>query len=217
MISIQDAGEFLSHQLKFNNWKDVLQQDKLTFLRLLVPHYAHNIYFQVKVPKISIIEINDEIQFILKNISMSAVTEEERKFPDVEDIIKAGLNGEGGNCIFQNGFLMVLLKSLGFDAFIVAGTFQGEGYLPNNHVLCIVRLNAEELYLLDLGVTLPFAEPVPLHNLPYVNQAVGCRYKYRKSENGLYERTQLDGALFGGEYVCFVLYFEKFNPLIGLK
>lgn len=132
---------------------------------------------------------------------MSAVADNERKFPDKKDIIEAGLNGVGGNCIFQNGFLALLLQSLGFDAFIVAGTYQGPGFLPDNHVICIVRLNADELYLLDLGVTLPFAEPVPLHNLPYVNRAVGCRYSYKKVENGLYARTQLDGALFGEEYV----------------
>lgn len=132
---------------------------------------------------------------------MSSVPAEERKFPEEKDIIKAGLSGIGGNCIINNGFLMLLLKSLGFDAFIVAGTFKGQGYAPDNHVICIVRLNADELYLFDLGVTLPFAEPVPLHKLPYVNRAAGFRYSYRKVENGLYERTQLDGALFGGEYV----------------
>lgn len=136
---------------------------------------------------------------------MSAVKAEERKFPDEKDIIEAGLNGVGGNCIIQNGFLMLLLKSLGFDTFITSGSFTGPGYLPDNHVICIVRLNVDELYLLDLGVTLPFAEPVPLHNLPYFNQAVGCRYSYRRSENGMYERTQLDGALFGGEYVNILL------------
>lgn len=144
---------------------------------------------------------------------MSAVNDEERKFPDEKDIIEAGLNGVGGNCIFQNGFLMLLLKSLGFDAFIVAGTFHG-GFSPDNHVICIVRLSVDELYLIDLGATLPFAEPVPLHNLPYVNRAVGCRYSYKKAENGLYERTQLDGALFGGEYVKF-FYLSSFKCLLS--
>lgn len=132
---------------------------------------------------------------------MSAIKVEERKVPDVHSIIEAGLNGVGGNCIVQNGFVMLLLKALGFDAFIVSGMFKGPGCLPDNHVMCVVRFSADELYLLDLGVTLPFAEPVPLHNLPYVNRAVGYRYLYRKSDFGTYERVQLDGALFGGEYV----------------
>lgn len=147
---------------------------------------------------------------------MSAVNVEERKFPDEQDIIKAGLGGVGGNCIFQNGFLMLLLKAVGFDAFIVAGSFLAPGYLPDNHVICIVRLTVDELYLLDLGVTLPFAEPVPLHNLPYVNRAAGCRYSYKKVENGRYQRTQLDGALFGAEYVKLFDFKNVSNSLIDL-
>lgn len=141
---------------------------------------------------------------------MSSINAEDRKFPDEKEIIEFGLNGVGGNCIIQNGFLMLLLNAIGFDAFIVAGTFKGEGSMPDNHVICIVRLAIDELYLLDLGVTLPFAEPVPLHNLPYYRRAVGCRYSYRKTENERYERTQLDGALFGGKYVKFSDNFDNF-------
>lgn len=33
--------------------------------------------------------------------------------PDENDIIQAGLNGIGGNCITQNGFLYDLLEPLG--------------------------------------------------------------------------------------------------------
>lgn len=132
---------------------------------------------------------------------MSSIKEEERKVPDENAIIEAGLKGVGGNCIVQNAFLMSLLKALGFDAFIISGMFKGPGCLPDNHVMCIVRLNVDELYLLDLGMTLPFAEPIPLHYLPYTNRSAGYRYLYRQSENGLYERVQLDGALFGEKYV----------------
>lgn len=128
---------------------------------------------------------------------------EERKFPEEKDIIKDGLEGVGGNCITQNGFLMLLLNALGFDAFVAAATFVGQNFPPDNHVICIVRLNAEEQYLIDVGQALPFDEPVPLHNLPYVGRAAGYRYCYKKAENGLYVRTQLDGALFGGDYVSF--------------
>lgn len=47
MITIDEASAFLTHQLKFANWKEVIERDKLEFLKLLVPYYAHNIYFQV--------------------------------------------------------------------------------------------------------------------------------------------------------------------------
>lgn len=49
MISAHQASEFLSNQLKFKNWQDALKKDKLKFLQLLVPHYAHNMYFQVRL------------------------------------------------------------------------------------------------------------------------------------------------------------------------
>lgn len=48
MITIDEANTFLTHQLKFANWKEVIERDKLEFLKLLVPYYAHNIYFQVQ-------------------------------------------------------------------------------------------------------------------------------------------------------------------------
>lgn len=48
MITIDEAHTFLTHQLKFANWKEVIERDKLEFLKLLVPYYAHNIYFQVR-------------------------------------------------------------------------------------------------------------------------------------------------------------------------
>lgn len=75
----------------------------------------------------------------------------------------------------------------------------------NNHVLCVVRLNSDDLYLLDLGVGLPFPEPIPLHNLPYIHRAVGNRLMYRKSVNEFYECVQLDGALVGAKFVSFIV------------
>lgn len=66
MISTHEASEFLSHQLKFKNWRDVLQKDKLKFLQLLVPHFAHHMYFQVKITHRSkLFTVNDvTFQFI---------------------------------------------------------------------------------------------------------------------------------------------------------
>lgn len=49
MITIEEADSFLSHQLKFTNWKEAIETDKLEFLKLLVPYYAYNRYFQVRL------------------------------------------------------------------------------------------------------------------------------------------------------------------------
>lgn len=124
--------------------------------------------------------------------------------PDEKDIIAAGLSGTGGNCITQNSFLYLLLKTLGFDTFIISGTVKSSDVGLNNHVLCVVRLNSDHLYLLDLGVGLPFPEPIPLHNLPYTYRAVGNRLVYRKSANDFYQCVQLDGALVGAKFVSFI-------------
>lgn len=101
-----------------------------------------------------------------------------------------------------------MLKALGFDSFITSGTVKsGASSDINNHVLCVVRLRADNLYLLDLGVGLPFPEPIPLHNLPYIHRATGYRMMYRKSVDEFYECVQLDGALGGGVYVSY--FFDK--------
>lgn len=192
MITIDEANEFLIHQLKFANWKEVIERNKLEFLQLLVPYYAHNIYFQ--------------------NITLSSIPDSERKVPDENAIIAAGLNGIGGNCITQNSFLYLLLKTLGFDSFITSGAVNsGDSTSANNHVLCVVRLSPDELYLFDLGVGVPFPEPIPLHNLPYTHRAVGHRIMYRKSAGDLYECVQLDGTLMGEKYENSDTEFVRYN------
>lgn len=51
MLTIDEANAFLTNQLKFANWREVIERDKFGFLKLLVPYYAHNIYFQVPTIK----------------------------------------------------------------------------------------------------------------------------------------------------------------------
>jgi len=168
--------------LKFKNWNEVFNRDKLEFLRVLVPHYAHHTYFQ--------------------NISMNAVPPEQRRSPDDKETLSTGLKGVGGPCVIQNGFLVILLKALGLNAYAISSCVKGPGLVADNHVICIVEFTPEKKYLLDLGVALPFAEPVPMHQLPYTKTAAGLRYQYKLAEEGgkTYVRTQLDGELFGALY-----------------
>lgn len=132
---------------------------------------------------------------------MSALPSEKRRVLDEVEIIDAGLKGIGGNCLTQNGFLDMLLKVLGFNSYLVSGFVHGSRNRQDNHVLCVVEFSSDERYLMDLGVGLPFAEPVPLNKLPYTQMAAGFRYRYIKGDKGIYYRMQLDGALFGGEFV----------------
>lgn len=47
MLSPSQVEDFLEKTIKFKNWRKILDHDKLDFLRLLVPHYTHHLYFQV--------------------------------------------------------------------------------------------------------------------------------------------------------------------------
>ncbi|CAL8073303.1 unnamed protein product [Orchesella dallaii] len=182
MLSPEEADSFLTNILKFSNWRKVLAKDKLEFLKVLVPYYAHNLYFQ--------------------NVSMNALPSAERRVPTAKDIISAGLSGIGGACITQNTFLTWLLQAIGFNSYTVSGFVHGPRNMPDNHVICIVEFSSEEKYLLELGVALPFAEPVPMHKLPYTQTAAGFRYRYKEADDkkGVYYRVQLDGALYGAEF-----------------
>lgn len=134
---------------------------------------------------------------------MSSLPPEQRQVPKEADIISAGLSGIGGACITQNTFICILLKALGFNSYVVSGFVRGADYVADNHVICVVEFSPEKRYLCDVGVGLPFAEPVPMHDLPYTQKSAGFRYRYRKvkNEDELYELVQLDGGLFGGAYV----------------
>ncbi|ODN02905.1 putative arylamine N-acetyltransferase 2 [Orchesella cincta] len=182
MLTSEEAESFLTNVLKFKNWREVLEGDKLEFLRVLVPYYAHNLYFH--------------------NVCMNIVPSAERRVPTAQDIVSAGLSGIGGACITQNTFLTYLLQAIGFNSYTVSGFVHGPRNTPDNHVICIVEFSPEEKYLLELGVALPFAEPVPMHKLPFTQTAAGFRYRYKKADDreGVFYRVQLDGALFGGEF-----------------
>ena len=100
----------------------------------------------------------------------------------------------------MNWFLKVLLESLGYDVFCVGGSFVGAP--PRTHIMTVVRISEEELYLLDIGCAQPIHEPIPLHKLPYSRNVAGCAYEYRQlTDDGQYARFQVGARLFYEEYV----------------
>lgn len=134
---------------------------------------------------------------------MAATEPSCRRSPVEEDSVRNGLAGIGGVCIHQNSFMALILRTIGFDAFITAGNclgseVEGEG----NHCMCVVKINEKEIYAIDVGCGQPVDGPIPLHNLPYSGFAGGFRYEYKHNEvTNRYERWQLDGTCFRGKFV----------------
>lgn len=100
-------------------------------------------------------------------------------------------------CIDHNYFIAVLLKSVGYDTFLVGSTVSLLP-IPLNHPLCIARLDSG-LWLVDFGMGSVFPEPVPLHQLPFSFVAGGWTCEYRK-EGNIFQRVHIRGDPMKGQF-----------------
>lgn len=76
----------------------------------------------------------------------------------VEACIEAVLTGRGGPCHVQATAFLALLKSLGFEAHLCAGTISE----PGDHLLVLVH-TPEAAFVCDVGNGQPYRKPFPLH------------------------------------------------------
>jgi arylamine N-acetyltransferase len=141
----------------------------------------------------------------------------------LEEVVSAGLSGSGGLCITNNYFLKMVLDFLGFSTFATAATWKTSDATsrPGTHCVLIVTLqdshgesnnnydardgdgNENEIYLIDVGCGKPHWEPIPLHKLPFSRVTGGYPFEFRKTSDGIYERYQLKGSLFKGDFVSY--------------
>lgn len=133
---------------------------------------------------------------------MISAPEEERDTPSEGICIDIGLRGLGGVCIHQNYFFASILQSLGYKAYIAAGSYVATDPDPEGtHCIGILTLD-DQVYAVDVGCGNPTDEPISLNSLPYTKKAGGFRYEYRHNkEENWYERWQLDGTITGGLFV----------------
>lgn len=135
---------------------------------------------------------------------MCAEPQETRRVPTEQDIVDAVLSGDGGACITLNGFLPILLNAVGFNAYVISCSVLVPGTpSDDNHVLCVVELDSTQKYVLESGVGLPIAGPVPIHQLPFGGRGCGYPYQYKEDpeKKGTYQRVQLEGSLYGAPFV----------------
>lgn len=92
----------------------------------------------------------------------------------------------GGLCYEQNGLLYLVLKKLGFDVTLSAGTmWRGDRWaIEGTHAIVLFK-NREQLYVIDSGsgnqLTL---QPLPLDGAVVVNQTGKYRFRTRQTEKG---------------------------------
>lgn len=131
---------------------------------------------------------------------MAIIDPEKRRRPTEEELIKQGLSGIGGCCLNLNFFTKILLQALGLDAFAIQGThFMAP--VDGTHCMCVVRLNNNEMYMVEVGAGYPFLDVVPMHKLPFRFTAGGYINEFREISDGKIGRFQIGGGLYGGAYV----------------
>lgn len=131
---------------------------------------------------------------------MAIVDPDKRRRPTEEEIIHQGLSGIGGCCLNLNFFTKILMQALGLDAFAIQGThFMAP--VPGTHCMCIVRLNRNEMYMVEVGAGYPFLDVIPMHDLPFRFTAGGYGNEFREMPDGKIGRFQIGGGLYGGPYV----------------
>ncbi|KAG4070236.1 hypothetical protein HA402_003926 [Bradysia odoriphaga] len=181
MISYEEATSFLENVLELpKTWKKTFDDDKIAFLRMYMKHHVTRVPFQ--------------------NITMAIVSPEERHRPTVEELISQGLSGIGGCCLNLNFFTTILMQALGLDAFAVQGT-HFLAPVDGTHCMCIVRLNENELFMVEVGAGYPFLDVIPMQNLPFRFMAGGYVNEFRQISDGKVGRFQIGGGLFGGDYI----------------
>jgi len=180
MFTLNQANEFLTTQLKFSDWKQVFERNKLDFLRLFVRKHVTHICYQ--------------------NITISSVVPEERHSPTNEEIIADGISGNGGTCISLNHFAKVVLDAIGFDTFEIEGDSPLNPF-PGDHIMVVVNLSGEQ-YLVDVGF-MPIYDVIPLNptKMPYRAVMYGFPYEFRYCiETDTYYRYHLVGGCNNGRF-----------------
>ena len=151
-----------------------------------------------------------------KNIELVSVSPENRHVPTIQEIVhESGFSGTGGLCFQLNYFFKLLLQFLGYAVFAIAGTI---GVTIGSHIMLVVKMSEDEMYLIDVGCGNPTSQLVPLHLLPFRTIAAGSYYyEIRKISEGQYARYQVGGGLFFGDYVSFIKNVKKTNAFYAIN
>jgi len=133
-----------------------------------------------------------------QSISMMAVPQGHRHVPTLEEVVAAGVSMEGGVCYTLNTFCCILLKALGYRAFVldgetVAGSYNSSGVRRSDHVVVLVRNVRYEgdAHIVDVGTGYPFFQPIALDELPVTFRQAGLEYMYKREGRIVYRMHKL--------------------------
>ena len=74
----------------------------------------------------------------LQNLSLLSTDEQVRHVPTPSEVLQSGLSLQGGVCFHINVFIHYLLQALGYDSYLIAGTYSASKS-QNNHVAVVVK------------------------------------------------------------------------------
>ena len=146
MFTKSEAIEFLQNEWKMKDVKQQLQNDREDFLNKLIVTIHEKVPFQM---------------LFLRNLAQ--VPPNVRKAPSVDEIERACMSGNGGNCSFINTFTSCLFNSLGYTTFLCRAMVTS--HIFNLHVIIIVKdlVNAGDIHVVDCGLGLPSFRAISLN------------------------------------------------------
>ncbi|CAH1784293.1 unnamed protein product [Owenia fusiformis] len=179
-----ETESFLTDVLQIKNWNEQLQKDREEFLNILMVVYQQNEPFQT-------------LSFMSEDFEI-------RRIPNWTEIKTAIFTKEGGLCHTLNTFLWTLLKSLGYDVYLVmANVVIGEKHLKKtlNHTVVIVRDLATKgsLHVVDCGFGQPMFKAALIKDNTkdqdnindFNHQGSGEIYKYVRKDEDTYVRYHM--------------------------
>ncbi|MFZ6182403.1 arylamine N-acetyltransferase family protein [Nannocystis pusilla] len=99
--------------------------------------------------------------------------------PSIEAAVEGALRGEGGTCHLLSPPFVALLRALGFDAWLAAGSVGA----PGDHIVGVVRLR-EGLFVSDVGNGHPYLQPFPLAAGEHGQTAYGWQFAFDPCPKG---------------------------------
>ena len=167
MLTKNESLQFITDVLKIHDPGKHLEDNKIDFLNDVVTE------IQCKIP--------------FQGVTLVSKPLAERRRPTLAEVMSSMLGGRGGICYDFNFFTFVLLRTLGYDAYINIAQVLFQGSLDDNHLIVLVKnlVKTGDLYLVDTGCARPTFRAVDLgfeQESPVYSDSFN-RYKFIKDGN----------------------------------
>lgn len=146
MFTRQKAVQFLQNSWKIMNVEKRLRTDRKKFLNEII------------------IQIHEKVPFqFITGYKLWLVPPEQRSIPSFEEINRACMTGEGGNCTYVNVFTRNLLQGLGYSAYHCRPTVTSTSRNPHLSVIVKDLEKKGDLHLIDCGLGFPSFRAISLN------------------------------------------------------